>query len=169
MGRFKRQSSADWVRADWWDKGVDPTNGEEWKEEVLLRPILSRDLQQKAAKAALKPPANVTMEDFQNASPIQMLMWTDQSLMEKTLMLGMIKAWKFRYEPTPEQETAGLPGDLRECSEESLSELSDEDVQFIMEEINKRSKSVRREAEEAKPGFQPEVSDNANSEGDGQL
>lgn len=161
MARFKR--GTDKIHADWWDNGTD-SEGNEWSENVYLKPVLTYELQQKAARKALNPPANVTMDQFQKAGAMEMFQWTDQTLMEKTLAEGMILNWSFRYEPTEEQAEKGDPGDLVPYTPAAISELDAADMTYILSEINSRARGVKKEAEAEKPGFQPGVSDTTDNE-----
>jgi len=165
MARFKRASAEDVIHADWWDSGVD-SNGVEWSEKVFLKPVLSYELQQKAARKALNPPANVSLEQFQKAGAMEMFQWTDQLLMERTLAEGMILNWSLRYEPNEEQLAKGDPGDLVPFTPAALAELDSADMTYILAEINKRARGVKKEAEAEKPGFQPGVSDTNDNAGE---
>lgn len=157
MARFKRPNAKkDTIHAEWWDEG----------EEIVLKPSMNFSVTQEVSKVSMNTPDNLTVEQLQAATPMQMLKWTDQTKMNLVLLQNQIKSWTFRIDPTEEQEAAGELGDLVPLTPQAISELEGPDVQFIVEEINKRSGGKRKEAEEEKPGFRSDVSTSTTSEGE---
>lgn len=154
---FKRVTKDDTIRAEWWEKGVT-VDGEVWEENITLRPILTYTIQQQAARKGLTPPKGISMEAFQKADAQQVLAWSNEVETQKALILAMTLESNLFYEPSEEQAARGEHGDKRDLDDAALNDMGANDIEFILEEVNKRAKSLKKEAEEgAQEGFQPEV------------
>lgn len=165
MARFTRPSvERDTIHADWWDEGELP-DGTKWREEVLLKPYVSAGTVQKASKSGLNIPNDITEEQFSNATPMQMVQWTNQAEINASLMMEQIVSWTFRFEPNEEQEEAGIPGDLVPLSKSAVEELTADDALYIVGEINKRTGGRKKEAEAQKPQFRSDLPVDTTAEG----
>ena len=135
MPKIYRPDEGEAVRREGWDAGDD----------VYLRPTLTTAMQREIAHF-LPLPEGMTKAQF-TALPEEERQalaeeQTDSIAIGLLMLKLMVVRWTSRYAPTPEQAAAGQPGDPIPLTEETLGALDPEDFQFLVDECQKRAKSL---------------------------
>lgn len=135
MPKIYRPDEGEVVRRDGWDAG----------DEVYLRPTLTTAMQREIAhflplpEGMTKAQFTALPEDERQALAEEQ---TDSIAIGLLMLKLMVVRWTSRYAPTPEQAAAGLPGDPIPLTEDTLGALDPEDFQFLVDECQKRAKSL---------------------------
>ena len=146
------------IHAEWWASGTLP-DGTPWQEQVMLRGTWPASLEydlnalmvQKAVQ--LGAPTDGTVDRaFLEEHVVEFLPLTPQQDLLKVRAMVLAEGTSMRYEPTPEQEAAGLPGDEIPFDDAWFDTLAARDRKFILAEIANRSGSIAAKAAEETAG-----------------
>jgi len=135
MPKIYRPDEGEMVRRDGWDAG----------DEVYLRPTLTTAMQREVAHF-MPLPDGMTKAQFvampEEERQVLAEEQTDSIAIGLLMLKLMVVRWTSRYAPTEEQAAAGQPGDPIPLTDETLGALDPEDFQFLVDECQKRAKSL---------------------------
>lgn len=135
MPRIHRPDEGEPVRRETWDEG----------DVVYLRPALTTAMQREIARF-LPLPEGLTKAEFMALPEEDRQRIAEEQIDNIAMGLFMLKLmvvrWTSRYAPTAEQVAAGEPGDPIPLTDETLGALDPEDFQFLVDECQKRARSL---------------------------